>query len=144
MRDSSGGAVLCGPCALAGLYTCLLWHLQGLGEAGSSTSSSSGGASASSTPPATVERDPACMWTPPPDAAVDAVDAAAGDVGKAAELSWINIPHKSCASMFTTATALWQLLQQVGEGPRDPLEVAQTAATALTRRLTKRGRRSER
>eukprot|EP00198_Chlamydomonas_reinhardtii_P000325 XP_001689660.1 predicted protein [Chlamydomonas reinhardtii] len=81
MRDSSGGAVLCGPCALAGLYTCLLWHLQGL---------------------------------------VDAVDAAAGDVGKAAELSWINIPHKSCASMFTTATALWQLLQQVVAAPDQP------------------------
>ena len=74
----------------------------------------------------------AAVLLPPPPAA-------AGDVAKSAELSRLNIAHKNSMGIFTTAPALWQLLQAAGVAPPDPEQVA--AADQAARRTTKRGRR---
>ncbi|PNW84529.1 hypothetical protein CHLRE_03g146647v5 [Chlamydomonas reinhardtii] len=70
--------------------------------------------------------------------AAAAAAAAAGDVAKSAELSRLNIAHKNSMGIFTTAPALWQLLQAAGVAPPDPEQVA--AADQAARRTTKRGR----
>ncbi|KAG2440708.1 hypothetical protein HXX76_003565 [Chlamydomonas incerta] len=156
MPNSSGGAVLCysddggDTLLLAGIYTGTVYHLEeasshpstvsgGGGGSSSTSTSASGSSSGSSTSPAQIERDPNALWTPGTDAlAVDAVAAAAGDVAKSAELGRLNIAHKNSVSIFTTAPALWQLLQAAGMAPPDPEQVA---ADQATRRTTKRGRR---
>ncbi|KAG2454663.1 hypothetical protein HYH02_000502 [Chlamydomonas schloesseri] len=153
MPNSSGGAVLSGSSSgddtllLAGFYTGTVYHLDEASSHPSTDSGSGGGSStstfsssrssgSSSTTPSQIELDPGALWTPRADVlAADAVAAAAGDVAKSAELSRPNIKHKNSASIFTTAPALWQLLQAAGVAPPDPEQVA---ADRAARRTTKR------
>ena len=142
----SGGDTL----LLAGIYTGIVYHLDdatshpstdsGSGGGNSTGTSASGRSSgSSSTSPALIERDPDALWTPGADAlAADAVAAAAGDVAKSAELSRRSVGHKNSVGVFTTAPALWQLLQAARVAPLDPEQVA---ADQAARRTTKRGRR---
>ncbi|KAG2491207.1 hypothetical protein HYH03_010417 [Edaphochlamys debaryana] len=136
MPNSSGGAMLSDGTTLAGIFTSIVWHLEeipdsshaGSGGSGSGSGGSSSGRSSSSggsgSVSAAIELNPNAMWTPPADTAPDAVAAVGGDPAQAAELSRLNIGHKNSASIFTTASALWQLLQGAELVPLEPVQQA--------------------
>lgn len=135
MPNSSGAPMLRDSTTVVGLYTGIVWHLEEIGDPSSSSSSSS---TASGRPPSAIERDPKKLWTPPAStAAANAVAAAAGDTDQAAELSRLNIGHKNSMSLFTTASALTNLLQEASVAILDPVHAA--AAKSAARR-SKRGR----
>ena len=128
MPNSSGGAVVSNTRTLVGLYTGVVWHLEELtsnrsrsGMSSDGGSSSSGGSSVR--PPAHLERDPTSMWEDPNDG-TDVVEAAAHNDGMAAQLSRVNIQHKTSAGMFIPAAALLQFLQAAGLAADDPLDAA--------------------
>ncbi|GFR49219.1 hypothetical protein Agub_g11137 [Astrephomene gubernaculifera] len=121
MPNSSGGAVVSSTRTLVGLYTGIVWHLEELTNSSRRSSSSSGGGSVR--PPAQLERDPTAMWEDRNDEA-DVVEAAAASDSVAAQLSRVNIQHKTNAAMFIPAAALLQFLQAAGLAAYDPLDAA--------------------
>mmetsp|Transcript_22863 Transcript_22863/g.50115 ORF Transcript_22863/g.50115 Transcript_22863/m.50115 type:complete len:153 (+) Transcript_22863:519-977(+) len=150
MPNSSGGAVVTDTCMLAGMHQGILWHLkrpssQGGSSTGGSTSGSAGGSAASggsvgsSVPPPDIERDPNHMWEPP-EGDGDVVEAAAGNNALAAELSRVNIPHKSSGSIFVRASTLTSFLidlQLESAAPIDAAAVAYARSTRQKRRNTR-------
>lgn len=116
MPNSSGGAVVRSTRLLAGLHTGTVYHLEELPSSSCCSSSSSVEA------PAELELDPTSMWEDPDE--VDAVEAAAADDSMAAQLSRINIQHKSSAAMFVPAAALIRFLQAVHLQRSDGMDVA--------------------
>lgn len=129
--NSSGGPLLRDSDTVAGMYTGIVWHLEGVGgpsSPSSSPSSSCGASGDALQPPSAIERDPSKLWTPPASAAAaDAVD-----TDRAAELSRLSVGHKNSEMIITTTSALWNLLQEASVATLDWLQAA--AARSAARR----------
>ncbi len=119
---------------VAGRYTGTVWHPEEMANSSSPSSPSSSSSSTNSgsgdvRAPRAIERNPNKLWTPPASIeAGDAAAAAAGSTGQAAaELSRLNLEHKNSEIIFTTASALWELLQEAGVASLDTVQVAAAA-----------------